>query len=668
MSRNRAEPGSWIAEIRESGRVAQGEQGLSLGVGGVLLRPGEPLRSRSIVVPGSPIEMTIRVERREDRDGLMADLHLEVRIDPPAGSTGMRLLADAIDGRDRLLVEELDRVLSRLWEPTLATPAAALSWLAPVPLEIGLELSRVPPEVQEALFDRGLRLLEPIRVRASSPELESAREERRRRSEEANRIRERLEFVELWKREEEGEVLAREELARLDAHIEQQGILRRIRQQKEEEEERVRAVEELSLARQRLRQRLERERISAAVEIDREKLDQELERAESLRAAFESHGWLALVHALDGPEERNRFLERLLDKDLTPEQLAARAGGETRVAALEQRLDSLQDRLEQGRTPQGLRPLIADLPATRRVWLAAGLALHRIEGDPAFGEQQARPVLPPEQLGYLRSVRVLEEDGETVIAVGGQGGVGLYRPEGSHWEVYPFRSGERGRLGANAVDFSQGEVVCTHSRLAVTLWDRGAPRSSRHPGAPILVPGTATRAIQRAPEGGWVFSHGAEVLHLDVAGEVRSLGELEESVTSLHGSGPHLWAGTRGGELHARTGTGSWEPLPFRTTGPIYQISSALAQGEDGVRLVGARQPAVHALDPRGEVCGEYRCRYPIRWVGASAGGPLAVDRFGQSLLVWSWGEPDEPLRRIRLADQIHSIAVEAAVGEAGGS
>lgn len=234
MSRNRAEPGSWIAEIRESGRVAQGEQGLSLGVGGVLLRPGEPLRSRSIVVPGSPIEMTIRVERREDRDGLMADLHLEVRIDPPAGSTGMRLLADAIDGRDRLLVEELDRVLSRLWEPTLTTRAAALSWLAPVPLEIGLELSRVPPEVQEALFDRGLRLLEPIRVRASSPELESAREERRRRSEEANRIRERLEFVELWKREEEGEVLAREELARLDAHIEQQGIIRRIRQQKEE--------------------------------------------------------------------------------------------------------------------------------------------------------------------------------------------------------------------------------------------------------------------------------------------------------------------------------------------------------------------------------------------------------------------------------------------------
>jgi hypothetical protein len=75
--------------------------------------------------------------------------------------------------------------------------------------------------------------------------------------------------------------------------------------------------------------------------------------------------------------------------------------------------------------------------------------------------------------------------------------------------------------------------------------------------------------------------------------------------------------------------------------------------------VIGARQAAAHILDDRGGKLADYRCRYPVRWVGGGAGGPIAVDRFGQHLIVWSWDRPEAPCRRVRVPDQIHAIAIE---------
>ena len=142
--------------------------------------------------------------------------------------------------------------------------------------------------------------------------LATAIETRRMRREEAARIQERLDFLELWKKEENGEALAKEEVERIAAHLQQQGLLRKIEREREEHLERIQAEEDFALARERLNRRMHKERILSEMEIDSERLEHELQQAERLQAAFEQNGWLAVVRSAEDPEGRIRLLERLI--------------------------------------------------------------------------------------------------------------------------------------------------------------------------------------------------------------------------------------------------------------------------------------------------------------------------------------------------------------------
>ena len=651
----------WLAELRGSGEVPHGAIGLPLERATGILRAGEELPGRAILVPVGSVILELSFPALADRDGIAATLELTVEIDPPDGGTGLRLLAESLGKEPRYSISSLEKLLVNLWRDALALRVSRGSWTDDGELTERLELSNVPDTVLEALFDRGLRFDGVRSAAASSEALTAAKESRRQRREEAARIRERLDFLDLWKKEEQGEALAREEVERMAAHLRQQGLLRKIGHDREEHLERLRAHEDTTPDQERLNRRLERERLISKVEIDGERLDQELAQSEKLRAAFEKNGWLALVRAIEDPDGRTRLLERLIEKEMTPEQIAARGVASAQVDRLEARIESLQQHLERRGIPEPLAGMVRGLRPTHRVWMAAGLALYRIDGDPATADREARPVLPPEEIGYLRSVRIVRDGLGGIVAVGGQGGVGLYRPNGSHWEFYRFRPGESGRGGANAVDPIGHQVLASHSRLGLSLWRRNDPQSLTRPFQDRLVPGRSTRAAQAAPDGGWWFGHGAEIFHVAPGapeGGLTSLGSLPESVTALCGAHGELWAGTQEGRLFRHDALGKWIELPFATSGPIYQIVAPPTDGEP-VWIVGARQPAVHVLDRRGGKLADYRCRYPVRWVGAGAGGPIAVDRFGQHLIVWSWDVPQAPVRRIRVTDQIHSIAVE---------
>jgi hypothetical protein len=652
-----------VAEFRDAGVVPPGAIGLVLRPGAAgLLRAGDPIRARSIVAAADPFELSLAFADLTDRDGIAATLEVVFSVDPPDGSTGLRLLAEAMAGRDGYDAADLAAELAPLWAESLSARAARILWAEEGDLGERLELAAdVPESVQAALFDRGLRLERVLLARASSSQLSAAQDLRRLRREEAARIRERLEFLELWQKEEKGVALAREEVEKLAGHLRQQGLLRQIENHREEHRERLRAEEELGLARERLNRRLERERLISRVEIDAERLEKELALAERLELAFQRNGWLALVRAIGDTEGQTRLLERLIEKEMSPEQLAARGPSSAHVERLEARIEALRDHIESRGLPMAISGAVGALRPVRRIWLAAGLALYRIDGDPAGAEREARPVLPPEELGHLRSVRVLGDARGALVAVGGQGGVGLYRPEDSSWEFFPFRPGESGRGGANSVAVQGSLVVASHSRLGLSVWDRREPRALRRPLEERLVPGRSLRAVQGTEDGGLIFGHGAEVMRLDPSLSpqgLRTLGSLPESVTALCLDRGTLWAGTQEGRLFRGEGEGSFRELPFRTSGPLYQITVPATAGAR-LWLIGARQPAVHVLDDDGGRLADYRSRYPVRWVGGGAGGPVAVDRFGQHLIVWGWERPDAPLRRVRVPDQIHSLAIE---------
>jgi len=658
--------GEWrtgrLAERRDSGVVPPRVVGLPLRSGAAILRAGEPIPGPAILVPADPLEVPLAFLDLPDRDGIAATLEMTLAIDPPDGSTGLRLLAEAIGARESYDAGELAAELAPLWADPLSARAARILWAEEGDLIERLELAAdVPEAVLAALFDRGLRLERILLARVSSPQLAAAQDLRRLRREEAARIRERLEFLELWQKEEKGVALAREEVEQLAGHLRQQGLLRAIENHRAEHIERLRVHEEMELARERLNRRLERERLISRVEIDAERLEKELALAERLQQSFQRNGWLALVQAIGDAEGRTRLLERLIEKEMSPEQLAARGSSSAHVERLEARIEALREHIEARGVPAPISAAIGSLRAVRRVWLAAGLALYRIDGDPAGAEREARPVLPPEELGHLRSVRVLRDPHGPLVAVGGQGGVGLYRPEDSSWEIFPFRPGESGRGGANSVAVQGALVLASHSRLGLTAWDRREPRVLRRPYEERLIPGRSLRAVQETEDGGFILGHGAEVLRLDAGlppDGLRSLGALPESVTALCLDRGALWAGTQDGRLFRGEESGGFRELPFRTSGPLYQIAVPATRGAR-LWLVGARQPAAHVLDDAAGRLADYRCRYPVRWVGGGAGGPVAVDRFGQHLIVWSWDRPDAPIRRVRVPDQIHSVAIE---------
>jgi len=651
-----------VAEIRRSGVVPANAVALPLDRGAKLLRGGSHLPGLSILVPIETIKVELTFPDLADKDGVTATLRIQSEIDPPDGTTGLRLLAEALGEQDSFTIEELSHLLSKMWQDTLASRAARFSWSDPGDLTDRLELeSELPKAMQEMLFDRGLRIQRIVSAEAGSDALSAAIEMNRQRREEAARIRDRLEFLELWKKEEKGEALAREEIEKLASHLKQQGLLRKIEHDRVEQLQRIQAHEELHVARERVNRRLAREKLTSEVEIDQARLQKELEQAERLKASFEQNGWLALVRAIDDVEGQTRLLERLIEKEMTPEQIAARGVSLTQVEKLEARIEALQVNLENRNTPQALKGVVEGIRPVQRIWLAAGLALYRIDGDPALAERRARPGLPPEDLGYLRSVRVIRGTAGTEIAVGGQGGVGLYRPEGSHWEFFGLRPGEAGRGGVNSASSDSDMVVGSHSRLGLNVWSRLGQQRVARPFETQLTNGHSTRAVQRAAGGGWVFAHGSEIFHAESlleGAQLRSLGTLPESVTALCGSGDSLWAGTMAGQLFRQDRAGDWQEIPFKTAGPIYQIEAPVTDGPQ-VWIVGARQSGVHVLDAQGGLLAEYRSRYPIRWVGAGAGGPVAVDRFGQHVIVWKWETPDAPICRVRVPDQIHSIAVE---------
>ncbi|MFQ5653139.1 MAG: hypothetical protein ACE5GW_00225 [Planctomycetota bacterium] len=670
--------GEWEAWQREQGGVAalsresalslrertvpEGARALILPHGDHLLAPGERLEGDAILVRTGEFQVPIRIEDLHDRAGRPGTITLTLLLDPPASRTAFLLFrdrclarSDTADAAD--LARELLPPVRRLLE----------GWLEGSPwdgeqgvvrrLRVGKELVGA---LEEPLFERGLSLVRVIGAQVDSQPL---REQRKRKSElvrEAARVRDRLEFLDLWKREEEGEALARSEVERMAAHMRREGLLREISEQKERARLRVEAQLEEARSRGRMRRILERERIATQMEIDEQRLEAEIERARRLEESLQENGLLGMIQGIEDGDERARLIERLIEKEMTPQQLAARVPGGA-IRELEARLERIATELRAEIQGGGAPHWASELAPARRVWLAAGLTLYRIGGDGAFRGEEPTPVLPPEDIGYLRSVTVTGSGDETVVLAGGQGGVAVYRPQDSRWSIYPYRHGPRGRGGANSVAFEGGLIFATHSELGLHQWRNGERNSFAPLHAGRIIPGRSTRGVQRGPESRLYFSHVGEVFSFDPAdpgGELRSCGGLSESITALEATAETILAGTRDGRVFQWQPPDRWMLLPFATTGPIFRIARPLGGAGRGW-VVGAQQAAVHLLDGSGDLVSEYRSRNPIRWVGAAQQGVLGVDRFGQHLLLWRWGDLRAPAFRIRVPGQIVSLALE---------
>lgn len=629
-----------------------------------LLEAGATLPDDAYLVRETDLTVPIQAPRIRDRNGFLGSFLLTIRIQPPSNRTAALLLRDqALRGEDRVGAAELGAQLEPYLRQQLESLTATSTWDGDGGVMGHFRREGfVESFLAEPLFERGLSLRS---VTGFAVESETLEEHRQRESEvkrEAERIKSRLEFLDLWKREEVGEKLAHDEVKKLEAHLEKEGVLREIEQAREIAEERNAAQAEDVRARGRLRRMLERERVATQMDIDNDRLELEIERAKKLQQVLEKHGLLAIVDQLGDSPNSEKLLELLVEREMTPEQISARARA--------REWDQFEERFDQ--LAQQLRGDMASGPTVQRaqelqqldaVWVAAGLSLYRLSADGAFSGGQPTPVLPPQDIGYLRSVTVGQNGTGPVVLVGAQGGVGVYRPDSSHWSIHKYRPVPKGRGGANSVTMVSDCLLATHSEMGLHRWSTRDGNPSTALFADEIPPGqSSTRGVLIGPEGKAYFSHGERVYRFSPQAphDLSCCGVLPDGVTALGAAPDRLMAGTRDGRLFLWQPGGNWNETAFRTSGPVFRITAPTSLREP-MWIVGARQPAVHVLNADGELLEEYRSRYPIRWVAAGKQGVLGVDRFGQELLVWRWEDPSAPCRRIRVPDQIQYFAVEAS-------
>ncbi|MEE8143693.1 MAG: hypothetical protein V3T77_11375, partial [Planctomycetota bacterium] len=438
--------------LRREIKVPPCARALRLPDGKSLLPSGTPLEGEAIFIHKGEVAVPVNIQDLVDREQVPGTLKMTLYIEPPNSRVAVLLLRDhCLKKRNRLDTECLAEHLGPLIRSGVVPILTETTWdgedgLLPRIRKGGL-ISRL---LKDDLFGWGLSLIRVVRIDVESETVTAHRESELKLREESRRIRERLEFLELWKREEMGEVLARDEVEKMAAHLQRQGLLRNLEHKRKLAQESLQAEKEHAQERSRMRRILEREQLATQMEIDEERLAYEIEKAKRLQKSLEDAGILGAVTSVKDPLQKERLIELLIQKEMSPEQIAAQVRVKE-VQQLEERIERVAADLRAELIGGSPPPWCSDLPEFKRIWLAAGLALYRIDSAQAFQSGEPTPVLPPEDLGYLRSLHVVGSGDSTAVLVGAQAGVLEYRPKESTWTVLRYRPAPRGRGGANSV-------------------------------------------------------------------------------------------------------------------------------------------------------------------------------------------------------------------------
>ena len=616
-----------------------------------VFREGETIDETSVLVVASPVTVRLQFDDVHDVDGIIGTLFIGLEIDPPISPTAVALLREFwLQSQELLQRDAVADRLSDFIKLDVSRLALGRSWEGEDGVLSTLRSTRlVTARLEEPLFDMGLALSRVLFVEVESNQLDLVRSRQVELRQEAARVKQRLDFIELWKREELGEALARAEVQRVSAHLRRQGAIRDRKDHLEDLEEQCRLQADEARERGRLRRMLERERLETQAAVDQARLNQEIDRAREL---------LATLGEADATPARLDVADIVQDEGI--EELSQEIGVANEVSRGSDvdRIRQLGCEDEDVGAPGGAISVPARAESIGRIWIVAGLTLYRLEGGELQRHTRAIPVLPDRDLGYLRSVSVDPKSG--LVVVGGQLGVGRYDMAQSRWhtDFYPTRA--LSRNGANSVVCNSGGPIASHSGFGLGRWrPGGGGYEGLHQN--IVVPGRSTRGLQSGPDERLYFAHAATVMSLDpdaVQVEPRIHGSFESNITAIGCTDTSVIVGTRSGELYKLVDGHRWHQLEFVSNGPIFSIT--FSRGWDEERwVVGARRPAVHLIDGHGSVLREYRSRYPIRWVDCGREAVLGVDRLGLNLIVWRWGRSDDPAVRIRVPDQIQSIAIE---------
>lgn len=627
-----------------------------------LLRAGAEATGRfgALIVKDREFAIPFQVQGLPTKEGVETTAGVEIVVAVPPRAIQLREFRDAIlEGRERADIGDLRCYL-------LPSVRAALALFVSTRTAEELASEDPRPELERRLreelkapcFAAGLDLRD-----VRHPSFFSEEYERRRRA-----------ALEARAREEE--LAARERLQQYAARLERNEMLKQ-----HEIEEFARVLQYQGVLKE----------LSLKNDVDRRRKEEDLRKFEALHAKLGNDDVKALIFLLEDERLKAELIQRLIERDMTEDQLRARRAEEIE-RRLEERMNEFSRKMaaivgacEAKLADRGMR--------TRRVLGALGKQILAFDPATNVRREAAKEVYDHERggLGYLRSVRVIVTRDGRFVAAGAQRGVYLTR-EGSFGREgvageggapspadrsrdvreLRFPRDPSGQGGVNAIAYFDGHIYATHSELGVFRWDTFMLARPEPLFESVTRGNESTRGAVTTADGKLYFASGDSVWRADLlrpTNEVARFRGADEAITTFVLSRDELFAGTRAGRIvrWSLSDPGSPRELNVRKAEPIYMLKVAELHGDPHL-LIGAKEHGLTAVSLEDGRAFDYRAHDQIRWVDGASDYVFGVSRGGYAIHVFEAARLEGEAFTIRVPDKIQDIAVQKEPIARGGA
>lgn len=405
--------------------------------------------------------------------------------------------------------------------------------------------------------------------------------------------------------------------------------------------------------------------ISLKNELDRKRKEDELRRYEALHQKLGKDDVKALIFLLEDERLKADLIQRLIDRDMTEDQLRARKASdlekklEEKIAEFSSRLATLAGVRAAKVTDRGTR--------TRRVFGVLGKQV--LAFDPAAGNgrrESPRELYDHEQgaLGFLRSVRTVVTRDGPVVCAGAQRGVYVTREQdGRDTRELRFPREPAGQGGVNSTAYFDGHFYATHSEFGVFRWDAFLLARPEQLFEQVTARNESTRGAIVSADGKLFFASGADIFRADLVRPDADLAAFRGSadpITTFVASADELFAGTRGGRVvrWSQSDPATPRELNVRKAEPIYMIKIAELHGDPHL-LIGAKEHGLTAVSLEDGRAVDFRAPEQIRWVDGASDYVFGVARGGYAIHVFEASRLDEAAYTIRVPDKLQDIWVQ---------
>lgn len=303
---------------------------------------------------------------------------------------------------------------------------------------------------------------------------------------------------------------------------------------------------------------------------------------------------------------------------------------------------------QRGQLYQGLLSMDTSAKATKQILVVAGSALVWFDPNKP-GEIARKQKLPKDDIGALRSVRVVESQGVQRILVGARNGVHVLDSEGEILYTCILHNRPELRGGFNAATMVGTDIFASHSEVGLVRWRKEAPETAIHCLDHLTEGSHSVRDVQRDDAGRlWLGIDNIVVSWNPKADDSDQAAGAPAEVTTLSVADGYAIAGLKNGAI-VRWLAGDLKNMETlrRQTGSAVRSVKWISGGGVPRLLVGDGRSYLELMVLGDAYHGQYRCLHEMRWGFAADDIVVGVNDPRDTYILWKKNAPEQPAAHV---------------------